>query len=281
MKFFVAILLSITFTLALGHPLQKSSEEENDNHGTSSTSMRSSIQSTVPSLRRSKLLSSRRRINSRMMVDPQMPSESRVENHFEASGTFRTNDEEPIVRSSRRRRIDSPRRATPLTRSTSDQSRKPSSASLRQQPYIFPFPVSSSPSNIRRANVQLKKKVAPGFTTDKKKNPEKKVEKNKEDDEISSEGVSLNPPEFEEVRNSPSVKLDINTIGRLMSNPKQSGSLIDLASYRRVSNGQDPVFYGNDMIFHREPSYGDDDTVDRTRNSLSIDPNSEFVLIKK
>lgn len=280
MKFFVAILLSIAFTLVASHPLEKSSEDEKDNHGTSSTVMKSSTQPPVPSMRMSKLLSSRRRINSRMMVDPQMPSESY---RVESSGTFRTitNDEEPIVRSSRRRRIESPHRAIPLTRSASDQSRKPSSASLRQQPYIFPYPVSSS-SNIRRASTQLKKKVAPGYTTDKKKNIEKKkVEENKED-EISSEGVSLNPPEFEEVRNSPSVKLDINTIGRLMSNPKKSGSLIDLASYRRVSNGQDPVFYGNDMIFHREPSYDDnDDTVDRTRNSLSVDPNSEFVLIKK
>lgn len=285
MNFFVVIFFITVFTLAVGHPLEKSSEDENGNDGTSSsTGMRSSTPSSVPSLRRSKLLSSRRRINSRMMVDPQLPSESsRVENQFESSGTFRTmtNDEEPQVRSSTRRQIQSQRRAIPLTRSESDQSRKPSSASLRQQPYTFPLPVSST-FNIRRSSSQYRKKVAPGFTTDKKKISEKKVENNKEDEEeISSEGVSLNPPEFEEVRNSPSVKLDINTIGRLMSNPKKSGSLIDLASYRRVSNGQDPVFYGNDMIFHREPSYDDDETVDRTRNSLSIDPNSEFVLIKK
>ena len=126
-----------------------------------------------------------------------------------------------------------------------------------------------------------RKKVTPGFT-DKKKVSEKR-EKEDKMVEVSSEGVSLNPPEFEEVRNRASVtRLDQSTVGRLMSNPKKSGSLIDLASYRRVANGQEPVFYGNDMIFHKEPSYDDEENdTSRTRNSLSVDPNTEFVLIKK
>lgn len=299
------LLLFVSVTLITGHPLHEESsvnEKRSEFHGKPITGMTSSsTQSPVPSsFRRSKLLSSRRRINSRMMVDPQLPSESSPssrsisypESVAESSGTYRTTDERestnPIVgRSSRRRRIESMRRATPLTRSAaSDQSREQNPS--RQLPYIFPISSQpSSPSNTRRAT-QLRKKVTPGFTTDRKKNisakrGEKDETADQKDVEITSEGVSSNPPEFEEVRNKQSIKLDMNTMGRFMSNPKRSSSLIDLASYRRVSSGQEPVFYGNDMIFHREPSYDDEESSDtsRTRNSLSIDPNSEFVLIKK
>lgn len=287
----------------------------------------SSQSQMVPSpLIRAKLVPRRRRLNSRMMIDPQLSErESRIVNHRRrfpeqtkdessgSSGTYRTSDERSGTYRTSDERIESPR-ATPLTRfsssspssssSSGDQSRKPSSSPRQNpsnSPYIFPLsssssspsssPSSSSPSSNMRTSwnnrrpsgsIQARKKVTPGGHIDKKKQSSKKTEVEVDSEErISSQGVSFNPPEFEEVRNERR-NLDMKTIGRLMSNPKKSASLIDLASYRRVSNGQgDPVFYGNDMLFHREPSYENEDNNSRTRNSLSIDPNTEFVLIKK
>lgn len=186
-----------------------------------------------------------------------------------------------------------------LSSPTGDNSFVSSPKRIRQ-PNFFGYPIytSSTSRSSSSSNISNNRRILRPSNTNNKKF-------NRLNDGLSSSRTDNSPPELiEREDDPPTITLDSNTEGRIITDPKKrilklkevssssssrtSSSLRTSDSDVRIPPGARP--YGNDMLHYPEPTYEEDEDdfessnnmpLGSNRNKLKYDPNSEFVIIKR